>query len=258
MKKLKKIILLGIFTVIIPLPCWAEFYIGGYLGPNFCANMDPAFDYYRTAWSGSNITFLYDTRTAKGVGADTSIIFGGKVGYWFTKESVFGWRCPSWLKHLGFEVDVAYHRNDWPQQNITVHPLNGQYTIEQDGWIVSVCWLFMFRYGFLPDAEVPFGRLQPYLGIGPMIFVSNSSLKFSPPPQHTRIQNPEVDLGFGLEAGLRYMVHKHVSLNMALKYRYCEAHYSTDDVIFDREQNYVEMRPTYNLISIILGAAYHF
>lgn len=243
---------------MLPMSCWAEIYIGAYLGPNFCSNLNPAFDYYagHFIWGGPNA--LVCTRTAKNVSVDPSIMFGGKVGYWFTKESIFGWRLPNWVKHLGFEVDVSYHRNDWPNQSVTVNPLNGKYNIEQDGWVLSNCFLFMFRYGFLPDAKVPFGRLQPYLGIGPMIFVSNSSLKFSPPTQHTRIQNPEVHFGFALETGIRYMLHKHVSVNLAFKYRHVNDKYGTDDSIFDQPLLYVEMRPSYHLFNIILGAAYHF
>ena len=30
-------------------------------------------------------------------------------------------------------------------------------------------FLFMFHYGFLPDSEVPSGRINPYLGVGPAI-----------------------------------------------------------------------------------------
>jgi opacity protein-like surface antigen len=54
------------------------------------------------------------------------------------------------------------------------------YTEEQGNLIWNMALLIMGRYGFLPDKEVPFGRLQPYAGIGPgvtVLYFQNDSCK---------------------------------------------------------------------------------
>ena len=43
--------------------------------------------------------------------------------------------------------------------------------IPNDFWVNWTTALHLVgRYGFLPDKEVPFGRLQPYVGIGPGLY----------------------------------------------------------------------------------------
>ena len=36
---------------------------------------------------------------------------------------------------------------------------------------MNVAWTFLFmaHYGFMPDSEVPSGRINPYIGVGPAI-----------------------------------------------------------------------------------------
>ena len=102
------------------------------------------------------------------------------------------------------------------------------------------------RYGFLPDQEVPFGRLQPYVGIGPglvMLYAEADSAK---------------NFGLEVEAGLRYMFTKH--LGGFLEYKFSKqwsAELDTQHVVpvtvnssnavfdFDRHQ-------------VVVGMAYHF
>ena len=113
----------------------------------------------------------------------------------------------------------------------------------------------MGRYGFLKDSEVPFGRLQPYIGIGPILFVTNQKLNIG-----NDFRGTEADLGFAIEPGIRYMISKRISVNMAFRYKFVPNHLDVDDKIFDQAQNnrYIVMRTNYNLYDLIFGVAYHF
>jgi outer membrane protein W len=246
MKRWKMILLMIISAIFLTSAlCWAEFYIGAYLGPNFSADVNPDFQFH--AGSGPN-RYVYATRTARHVAVDPAAIFGGKIGYWFTKERFLGLKLPNWLKYLGFELDVSYHDMNWPSQSVRVDPLNQKYVIENDAYAISVAFLFMGRYGFLKDSEVPFGRLQPYIGIGPMLFVSSQKLNIG-----IDFRSTEADLGLAVESGIRYMLLKNVSVNMAFRYRYIPNHLDVDDKIFDQagRYHYIVMRTNLNLYDII-------
>jgi len=240
-----------IIALIVANPTlgWAEFYIGAYLGPSFAANVNPNFEFRLT---NSEITdFTYH---AKNVRVDPAIMYGAKVGYWFTRESIFDVKFPGWLKHFGLEIDFSYQDLDWPTQSVLVTPINQNFILKNNGNAFSISFLLMYRYGFLPDKEVPFGRLQPYVGIGPMVFIATTHLNIGRDYRST-----EGDLGFAVETGLRYMVLKNVSVNLAFKYRFVETHVDADDIIFNVPgDHYIPMRTAYHLYDLNFGVAYHF
>jgi len=100
------------------------------------------------------------------------------------------------------------------------------------------------RYGFLPDQEVPFGRLQPYVGIGPglvVLYAEADSAK---------------NFGLELEAGLRYMFTKHLG-------GFVEYKFSKQWAVELESQSLVNLpasTATFDFArhQVVAGLAYHF
>jgi opacity protein-like surface antigen len=103
----------------------------------------------------------------------------------FRSSAVWGLRLGRWfetLPWLGLAVDVSYFR---ATKDLQVFPLSA---------------LAMVRYGFLRDEEFKEGRLQPYAGLGPGLFISNvdGTLGFQ------KASDTSVDIGLDTRAGLAY------------------------------------------------------
>ncbi len=122
----------------------------------------------------------------------------------------FGYFC-DYFPWLGVELETNFTRNDIRDHNVTlsrpVQATNMAYMkgVEFYNWTIMALYL-KARYGFFPDKEVPFGRLQPYVGIGPgvvVIFAATDSAK-----------------NFSLEAmaGVRYMILKNISAFVEYKF----------------------------------------
>jgi opacity protein-like surface antigen len=107
--------------------------------------------------------------------------------------------------------------------------------------------MFVGRYGFLPDSEVPFGRLQPYIAVGPAVFFSGQSSDDMGSASST-------DVALVVESGIRYMALKNVSINLAFRYRYVRPTYTYNGIILGS----VTQTQTFNLFNAILGVSYHF
>lgn len=252
----KNLLILGALAVLLILPSVvaAEMYTGLYIGGNFSADTDPRWEAKKIAATEIPPPIPVRIFTAQNISVDPAFVIGGKIGYWFSREGLLSSNYPEWMKYLGFEISLDYHNLDWPRQNVTINPINLNIPLENDGYMVTICFLFMGRYGLLPDQEVPFGRLQPYLGVGPAVFFTRTHLNIGKDYKST-----EGDVGFALETGIRYMVRKNISLNAAFRYRYVRIHVSADDQVFNIPLGlYIPMHTTYNLFNILVGAAYHF
>ena len=116
------------------------------------------------------------------------------------------------------------------------------------GYEVAWTFLFMAHYGFMRDSEVPSGRINPYIGVGPAIL-------------WTGFENP---LGLGradamnvalvVEPGIRWVVLPNVSIDTAMRYRYAVPSY---DLGLVPGVGTLKARPLHQL-AFLLRANYHF
>jgi opacity protein-like surface antigen len=131
-----------------------------------------------------------------------------------------------------------------------------------EGNAITLAFMFAVRYGFFPDHEVPFGRLQPYIAVGPAILFSSQRPTFYSPNNDWTLKAPTdstVYPALAVEAGLRWMVLKNVSLDASFKYRYAHPSYEFSSVVdYLGTIHEFKFSPTLSLFSFQVGAAYHF
>jgi hypothetical protein len=278
-KRLLLVLGFSVLTVLTVLPgaVRAEMYVEVYGGGNFAANAGMNLTTSRTVFGPLDIRSEYHRIPGR---IDPAVAGGLKIGTWFVKEGVLGFNYPAWARYLGFNLDFSYHRLDLRRQRMSSFftgffqagpiPSYQVNNFWSEGNAVTLAFMFAARYGFLPDAEVPFGRLQPYIAVGPAILFSSQKPALAsgmiiagPPPAFANYtlkpsSNSSVDIALAVETGLRWMALKNVSLDVSFKYRFAQPsyHYSSVDSLLGF-QNFT-LHPTYHLFSFQVGAAYHF
>lgn len=220
-----------------------------------------------------------------------AVMGGLKVGTWFVREGFLGFNYPEWMKYFGFNLDFSYHRLDFRTQEFSrlvsffrpgvQTPINGNTSLtsfESIGKAATLAFMLSARYGFLPDSEVPFGRLQPYIAVGPAILFSSQEVNLALMRARPRVGTPalayavkpgsdsSVDIALAVETGIRYMALKNVSIDISFKYRYAQPTYDysfIDPYVEDARAAVpiatgITLTPTYHLLSGQMGVAYHF
>ena len=183
-----------------------EWYLALYTGLSYLPSADWKFA-SNFAPPVSTITGLplggsYGGRTAKNIEYQPGILGGIKFGRYL---DAYPW--------LGWEMETSFSRNRIREDQGRISPpLPGGPSNLMAGsdWFMN--WALqtnlLARYGFLKDKEVTFGRLQPYVGIGPgfeVIYWRKDSAK-----------------NFAIEplAGVRYMFTPKVALFCEYKFSY--------------------------------------
>ena len=209
-----------------------EWYVGGYLGLSYF----PASD-----WDFLGVGPPYQGRTAKNIIFQPGPQVGVKFGRYFETLPNFGW-----------EVETSFSRNNHRYQNVPISPPPPSGTNGKSSFLYTADWFMTWamqinllaRYGFLKDKEVPFGRLQPYIGLGPgfeVVYGRTDSAK-----------------NFAIEtmAGLRYMCTKNIGIFCEYKFTY-QFKVEYEQVLIDAQRT---TTMTFDLPHhrFVVGVSYHF
>ena len=168
-----------------------------------------------------------------------SPLFNAKLGYFFHQ-----------FPYLGLEGELSYTRNKVRQTfPLTSHLVNANTASFVDAFDnVSFVLRIMGRYGFLPDSEVPFGRLQPYVGIGPgleLVMGEDDTAK---------------NIGLEVSAGLKYMILQNFSTFVEYKFSYQFAVEINPRTFKINGGDSIKGNYTfdYDRHMVVVGLAYHF
>jgi len=206
-------------------------WVGAELGGNFPA--------------ASANTNLFGVSTSADLGFKPSVIGGAIIGYDFVNSGFGAYAWPDWMKYFSFATDITYNRLHLNNiSNISIGQFNFPNTsvhVGVDGYCVAWTFLFMAHYGFMPDSEVPSGRINPYIGVGPAIVWSGFKLGAG---------FNTMNVALVVEPGIRWVALPNVSIDTAFRWRYCAPSYSFNNVNLNVN--------ALNQFTFLVRANYHF
>jgi opacity protein-like surface antigen len=146
--------------------------------------------------------FALNTGGNRPTSESPTTLFSNKFNNSFTGSVKLGYFTHT-VPYLGWEVESMANKSYVVRRTLFVNEsIQGfnQAAVPNDFWVNWTTALHIVgRYGFSPDKEVLFGRLQPYVGIGPAFIVLSEEV------------DSAKNFGIDVMAGIRYMFTKHIS-----------------------------------------------
>jgi opacity protein-like surface antigen len=233
---------------------YAETYVAGQFGvtmPSVGKGLSDG-DLTTTSFPDPTGTSNVPNMTVSDQSLKTSFMLGGKIGHYFSR-----------VRWFGLEAEIFYSTPHIKQQDIrftTEAP--GTFTPSGGGPIIPIPSGTQFPLLDVPGANFhvltiaplnlmfryPGYRLQPYIGVGPGIFIAR--IHDSSVTQGDNSQS-STKLGLNTFIGARYYLTKHVSAFAEAKYNYVRFN-------FEENTNSVGFNATYSPLSVAFGIGYHF
>ena len=165
----KKMYVLGVAALVAAMlalsgVAQSAMWVGAEIGGNFPLN------------TSINVSAPGLSGSLGNVGIQNSVIGGATIGYDFVNSGFGAYAWPDWMQYFSFAMDITYNRLQINGgQTVTVNGVRNVVlpgTMRLKGYEFAWTFLFMAHYGFLRDSEVPSGRINPYIGVGPAILWS--------------------------------------------------------------------------------------
>jgi cytochrome c oxidase assembly factor CtaG/opacity protein-like surface antigen len=196
MKRSSRALGLSLVLLATPAVASAEWFVDAYAGWSMTERAD-------VDVGGISVAGVPVRASLLDVEPEDSPLFGVRAGYWF-----------GFLPEVGLGVDVFYFRPDVRRQRVTAtgtvsgrildEPLSvtvaGPVTIASaDLPAVVVGGDLLLRWRFLQTPDIPNGRLQPYITLGPALLVTDSD-------------DLGTTLGFKVAGGFAWQFHRRLAV----------------------------------------------
>ena len=153
------------------------------------------------------------THTFHDVKWDSSPTVGGRVGYWFEK-----------VPWYGIGLDVFHFNADIPTQTVsaTIRGATAQATLQAiDFSITAIAFdVIRLRLPLRVSPEFPKGQLQPYMTVGPALFLTRATNTTN--AELSTQAATDTSLGVKVGAGASWQLFEHVAVFG--EYRFTHVH----------------------------------
>ena len=179
---------------------------GCYVGQNWTGSAD-----VKTNWPENSATI-------NNYGFRHSLITGLTLGYDFIPTGVGGYSWPLWMQYFYVAMDVSYNVMDASSQRRAVYANNGAVLTnfpDVNGSQTTLSFLLMGKLPLSASKEYLYGRIVPFVGIGPgIMFTYIDGNNFNVGSQTS------TNVALVTEAGVRVMVTPVFSVDSVFRYRY--------------------------------------
>jgi opacity protein-like surface antigen len=222
--------------LVVASPAAAEWFTDLYIGGAFTEKHDV----------DTNFPTLGAQVTTLDVSFNNSFVGGFRGGYWF----------PALLGplDLGVGLDVSHFAPNVSRQTSVFCGrvcVNGVFD-DLDLSVWTIGFDAMLRFPFMKSSQFPNGRLQPYLTVGPAIFVAHAedSQNFEPSNQ----SDSDTSVGVKVGAGVAWQFTKTIA--MFGEYRY--THFSPEFTFRDDVLGSANLSTAINTHYLLMGVSFRF
>jgi opacity protein-like surface antigen len=190
----------------------------------FLAAAPASAEWYVEPYAGIAISDLNDVKgnalgtnfTLSDVDIENSFAIGGRAGYW--------------TEFAGLGLDFSFHKPDIKGQTVTLAvPGGGSAPVQISSLDVNVYSIgldVLFRLPLLKSEDLPQGRLQPYLAVGPALVITDPDG-----------QEADTSVGFKIGAGVAVMITKNFGVFAEYRFSHHKPEFEQDGLKIEGDVN---------------------